>query len=132
RLGTMAVPFLTLFLTQNRRYSESAAGLAVSCYGFTGLITSPYSGRLVDRLGPARLMLWALIASGVLMVVIPFVPSYPAIIAMIVIWAAFNEGVRPATFALLTDSVPASDKRRAITLYRTTLNLGMSVGPALG
>src|SRR5262245_47420428 len=110
RMGTMAVPFLALFLTEQHRYSESRAGLAVACYGFTGFVTAPYAGRLSDRLGPARLMIWSLALSGVLMIVVPLMPTYPLIVAAIVVWATFNEATRPATFALLTDAVPSSQK----------------------
>jgi MFS family permease len=132
RMGTMALPFLALFLTESRHYSESRAGLAVACYGFVGFLTSPYAGRLTDRLGPARLMRWALALAGVAMLVVPAMPGYWLVVASIGVWAVFAEGVRPASVALLTDSVPPERKRSAISLYRTAVNLGGSVGPALG
>lgn len=128
----MAVPFLALYLTENRHYSASRAGLTVSCYGLAGFVTSPYAGRLTDRIGPARLMVWALLVAGALMLVIPLLTAYPIMLAAIIVWAAFNEAVRPASFTLLTDAVPPTRKRSAITLYRVAVNLGMGVGPALG
>src|SRR5438132_13488159 len=132
RAGTMALPFLVLFLTERHHYSESRAGFAVACYGFSGLVTSPYAGRLTDRLGPARFLIWVLVISGTLMLLVPVMPTYALVVAAVAVWAAFNEAARPATFALLTDSVPPHRKRSAITLYRTAVNLGMSFGPAIG
>jgi predicted MFS family arabinose efflux permease len=128
----MALPFLTLYLTEEHHYSESRAGLAVASYGLAGFLTAPWAGRLTDTVGPVRLMFWALIFSGTLMLIVPFMPGYWLVVAAVVVWAIFNEAVRPAGVALLTDAVPVENKRSAITLYRTSVNLGMSAGPALG
>jgi predicted MFS family arabinose efflux permease len=73
--GTMALPFLTLFLTEKHRYSESRAGVAVACYGLAGFLTAPYAGRLTDRLGSARLLVWSLALSGALMLIVPLMPA---------------------------------------------------------
>jgi MFS family permease len=79
-----------------------------------------------------RLMRWSLTFAGCVMFFVPFMPVYPLVCASVVLWATFGEAVRPASVALLTDSVPAERKRSAISLYRTSVNLGASVGPALG
>jgi len=131
RAGTMALPFLALFLTERHHYSESRAGFAVACYGFSGFVTSPYAGRLTDRLGPARFLIWVLAISGTLMLLVPIMPTYALVIAAVIVWAAFNEAAHPATFALLTNSIPPHHKHSAITLYRTTINLNMSFKPTI-
>ena len=75
RIGTMALPFLALYLTEEQHYSESRAGIAVACYGFVGFLTAPYAGRLTDRLGPVRLMRWSLALAGLAMFIVPFMSA---------------------------------------------------------
>jgi len=128
----MALPFLALYLTQERHYSESSAGIAVACYGFVGFLTAPYAGRLTDRLGPVPLMRWSLTLAGCVLFIVPFMPAYSLVLVSVGLWAGFGEAVRPGSIALLTDSVPTERKRSAISLYRTPVNLGASAGPALG
>ena len=51
RAGTMVLPFLTLYLTIDRRLSVSAAGLTLTVYGIGSILVAPLAGRLSDRLG---------------------------------------------------------------------------------
>ena len=132
RLGSMALPFLSLFLTESRHYTESQAGFAVAAYGLAGLVTAPRAGKLVDSIGPFRLIVWSLLVGGTLMAFVPFIPGYFPLVAFVLFWATATEAFRPAAMALVTDSVEPAQKRTAITLYRTALNLGMSIGPAAG
>src|SRR3954471_15518345 len=113
----MALPFLSLFLTEERHYSESQAGLAVAAYGLAGLVTSPWAGSLVDSIGPSQLMVWSLLLGGALMAIVPFVPGYVPLVLFVLVWSAATESFRPAAMALVTDSVTPANKRSAITLY---------------
>ena len=132
RVGTMVLPFLALYLTQGLGFPERMAGLAITVYGVGGLIGAPIAGRLSDRVGPLRVMQLSLVMSGVCVVIVPLAHSLPVVLTLILLWATTTEAVRPASMAALTSATPGAQRKAAIALHRLAINLGMSVGPAVG
>jgi Major Facilitator Superfamily. len=51
---------------------------------------------------------------------------------MTVLWAGCAEMFRPANLAAITHVVAPEQRRQAFALNRLAINLGMSIGPALG
>ncbi len=132
RLGTMVIPFLVLYLTRELGFSPARAGLALGVYGAGSIIVAPISGRLCDRIGGLPIIRASLIGSGLMLLVFPLVRTFPAVIALTLAWALFNEGGRPATLTLIADLVSDEQRKPAYALMRLAINLGMSVGPAAG
>jgi MFS family permease len=132
RAGMMALPFLVLYLTQYLHIRAALAGLAISAYGVGGLVTAPIAGRLADRIGPFAVARASLALSGVVLLIIPLAHSFGLILALTFLWAVAADAVRPATMAALTDSTPPEQRKAAIALNRLAINLGMSIGPAVG
>jgi len=132
RLGMMAIPFLVLYLTRELGFSPFRAGLALGVYGAGSIIAAPISGRLCDRIGGLPIIRASLIGSGLMLLAFPFARTFPAVIALTLVWALFNEGGRPATLTLIADLVPDEQRKPAYALMRLAINLGMSVGPAAG
>jgi len=132
RVGTMVLPFLVLYLAQGLGYSARRAGFAISVYGVGGLVGAPIGGRLSDRLGPLRVMQFSLVLSGAILFVVPLVRSLPVVFSLILLWAIMTEAVRPASLAAITSATPGAQRKAAIALDRLAINLGMSVGPAVG
>lgn len=132
RMGTMALPFLTLYLTRKLGWSAPRAAFIVTLYGAVALIAAPSSGRLCDVLGTRRVMVLSLGLAGVFMCLFPLAKSFPAVVAMTVAWSLSNEAFRPANMTAITESVPPALAKPAFALHRTAINLGFSVGPAVG
>jgi predicted MFS family arabinose efflux permease len=132
RAGTMVLPFLVLYLTQDLGHPAGRAGFALTAYGLGGLISAPLAGRLSDRVGALRVMQLSLLLSGALLLVLPLARSPTAVFSLIFLWAVISEAVRPASLAALAGATPPAQRKAAIALNRLAINLGMSVGPAVG
>ncbi len=132
RLGTMALPFLVLYLTGGRHWTPAQAGTAMMVYGAGALVTGPFAGRLADRLGHARILKASLWSSGSLLLLLPFATSRPLLFVLIFLWAALTQAFWPSAMALLADLAAPEQRKAVYALHRLSVNLGMAVGPALG
>ncbi len=128
----MALPFLALYLTRRLHFSEPQAGVVLGCYGLGALVVSPIAGGLCDRIGPLPMMRFSLGLSGSLLLLFPFVNGYSSILILTILWAAAAESFRPANLSLLTSLVTPAQRKPAFALVRLAINLGMSIGPAVG
>jgi MFS family permease len=132
RAGMMVLPFLVLYLTRALHFSAARAGFVFAVYGASAIIAGPISGKLSDRIGALPIMRASLVSSGIALLLFPLAKSYAAVIAITIAWAACAELFRPASLAAITHVVSPSQRRAAFALNRLAINLGMSIGPALG
>src|SRR4051812_46269269 len=79
RMGTMVVPFLTLYVIQVLGFSAKQAGVLVGTYGMGALIVSPVVGHLADRYGTLEIMVGSLLSSALVMFIFPFARSFAAL-----------------------------------------------------
>lgn len=132
RSGTMVLPFLLLYLTRDLGLAPSTGGAIVALYGATALVTSPWAGRLADRVGPLRVMEVSLLLSGLVLLAFPAARTPWAVAAATVAWAVVSELFRPASLTAIASAVAPESRKTAFAVNRLAINLGMSIGPALG
>lgn len=132
RLGTMALPFLILYLTEGRRWTPAEAGYGMMVYGAGALTAGPFSGRLADRLGHVHILKASLWSSGALLLLLPFASTKPLLFALIFLWAGLTQAFWPSAMALLTGLAAPEQRKAVFALHRLSVNLGMAVGPAAG
>ncbi len=132
RLGTMALPFLVLYLTEGRRWTPAEAGYGMMVYGLGALAAGPFSGRLADRLGHVQVLKASLWTSGTLLLVLPLATTRPLLFSLIFLWAGLTQAFWPSAMALLTGLAAPEQRKAVFALHRLSVNLGMAVGPAAG
>lgn len=132
RTGTMALPFLVLYLTRNLNFSSDQAAWVFIGYGIGALVSAPFSGRLSDFLGHRKVMLLSLFLSSIVMMAYPLAQSFAVVFGATVTWAMMSEAFRPASLAVITDMTQPGQRKSAYALQRLAINIGMSIGPAVG
>ncbi|HEX6903410.1 MAG TPA: MFS transporter [Thermoanaerobaculia bacterium] len=132
RAGTMVLPFLALYLTQERGFSTAQAGQALAAYGLGGVAASYVGGWLCDRVNPLWVMKASLALTGLGFVTLGQVRGRFAIFAVILVLSFVGEIFRPANMAALAAASDPGERSRSFALMRLAVNLGMTLGPTIG
>ncbi len=132
RAGTMVIPFLSLYLTQERGFSLESVGVIMSCFGLGSLAGTWLGGKLTDVFGYYKVMAGSLLLSGCLFIWIQVLESFYAICAGVFLLMVVADSFRPATYVAMSAYSKPENKTRSVTLIRLAINLGFSAGPAAG
>ena len=132
RAGAMVVPFMVLYVTSYLGVRPALAGMALTVYGIGGLLGAPIAGRLCDRIGPFAVLRGSLVLSGLILLTFPVTRRFDVFLGITFVWSLVAESVRPASLAALTTVVRPEQRKAAVAVNRLAINLGMSVGPAVG
>lgn len=127
RLGGFVYTFMAIYLTLERGYSASYAGLVAALFGLGGVLASLVGGVLADRYGRRPTMFLAQTATAVSIAVLGLVTDPVAIACVAGVVGFANAASRPAVQAMLADIVPAKDRVRAFALNYWAINLGFAV-----
>lgn len=132
RAGVMVRPMLVLYLTKHLGFTESLAGWMLALYGAVTLVAAPLSGWLADRFGAARVLRLALVVAALAVSGYPLATGPIGVATATILFSLFNELPRPALMTLVADVAPPELRKQAFVLSRVAVNLGLSIGPALG
>ncbi|MFT5820642.1 MAG: putative MFS family arabinose efflux permease [Crocinitomix sp.] len=131
RAGTMVIPFLSLYLTEDLKFTLTNVGWVMSAFGLGSVAGSWLGGKLTDKLGAYKIMVFSLIGSGFLFIGIQYVTDFTYLCLSIFVLTAVADLFRPALFVALNAYSKPENKTRSVTLIRLAINLGFSAGPAM-
>jgi MFS family permease len=127
RLGAFVATFMTLYLTQDRGYSASFAGLVVALHGLGGVVSTLVAGVMTDRLGRRPTLLAAQASTPFSVALLGFMEHPAAIAAVAMLVGMTSNASRPAVQAMMADIVRPEDRVRAFALNYWAINLGFAV-----
>ena len=132
RSGAMVIVFTSLYLTNDLHYSIADAGVIMSFYGIGSVLGAYTGGWLTDRYNFYDIMIFSLISCGLILLSFPFVTSNIFLSAIIFIYAFTCDMFRPANAAAIAAYSTPDNRTRSVSLIRLAINLGFSIGPAIG
>ncbi len=132
RLGTMAEPFLGVYLVAVRGFSVAAAGAVLAIYALGSMLSQILGGALADTLGRRATLSAGMLANGACLIALGYATAAPAVIALTFAAGATIDIYRPAAQALIADLIPAAGRARAYGLISWAANLGFSVAMLAG
>jgi predicted MFS family arabinose efflux permease len=132
RAGTMVLPFLSKYLKEDLNFSYSQVGWIMVCFGFGSMLGSWLGGKLSDKIGFYKIMIFSLFTSGLFFFVLQFITSFVGLCIGMFTIMMIADMFRPAMFVSLSVYARPENRTRALTLVRLAINLGFASGPALG
>ncbi|MER6704495.1 MDR family MFS transporter [Streptomyces fumanus] len=127
RLGAFVATFMALYLTLDRGYSASYAGLVAALHGLGGVVSSLGAGVMTDRLGRRPTLLVAQTSTALSVALLGFMTDPVAIAAVAFLVGMASNASRPAVQAMMADIVRPEDRIRAFSLNYWAINLGFAV-----
>ena len=132
RAGTMVLPFLSKYLKEDLDFSYSEVKWIIVSFGCGSMIGSWLGGKLSDKIGFYRIMIFSLFVSGLMFFGLQYITSFVGLCIGMFSIMVVADMFRPAMFVSLGAYATPENRTRSLTLVRLAINLGFAAGPALG
>ncbi|MFD2583854.1 MFS transporter [Pedobacter vanadiisoli] len=131
RCGSMAVPFMGLYVTQSLHRSEMDAGLIITLFGVGSILGSATGGKLTDMIGFRPVQILSSVIGGLLFILFSTITHFSTLCVLAVVISFFSEAFRPANFTAVAHYAKEDTITRSYSLNRLAVNIGWSAGISL-
>jgi len=133
---SICIPFLALYLYQDRGLSMTMVGLIILGAGLCSAVTQAFGGALSDRFGRRPILIMAsaisiFLYSGLAVLIGISAPVW-AIAIVYVAGRSVLTIARPVISAMVADFTPKEKLTEAYGIVRIGANVGWAAGPAIG
>jgi predicted MFS family arabinose efflux permease len=132
RTSAMVVPFLGVYMTQALGFSLKETGVVLSFFGMGAVLGSYVGGRLTDIFGFYSTQLYSFLLTIPIFMILPELKTVYSLSIGVFVLSAVADAFRPANSVALSYYTPQEKITKAFSLNRMAVNLGFSIGPALG
>jgi MFS transporter, DHA1 family, putative efflux transporter len=120
------------FIAADYRTSPTLAGLGVTIFSLTYMLSAPVLGRIADRIGRGRVLgycLWVFAAANILTAV---AGSLTWLLVARLCAGAAAAGVSPSIYALVGGSAPSDQRATWLSIVVSGLLMSLSLGASTG
>lgn len=132
RAGAMVIPFLSLYLVNNKGFSMPQVGWIMTCYGVGSLLGTWVGGKLTDTIGFYKVIVLSLFFGGLGFIGLQYFDSFLGLCLGIFALIFVADSYRPAIFVACDAYSKPENITRSIAVIRLAINLGFSIGPLIG
>lgn len=132
RSGAMVIPFLGIYMANDLGFSLEDTGTVLSCFGIGAVAGSFLGGWLTDKAGHFKVQLFSLILTVPMFFVLPELNTVVKLAVGVFVLSIISETFRPANSVSIAYYSKPDNIIRSFSLNRMAMNLGFSIGPALG
>lgn len=132
RCGAMVVPFLSKYMLEELHFTYSQIGWVMVFYGIGSFIGTWISGKLSDKIGFYKVMIFSLFTTGILFILLQFLTTFYSFCFGVLLLTTVADMYRPAMLVSLDTYALKADRTRALSLVRSAVNLGFMFGPLIG
>jgi predicted MFS family arabinose efflux permease len=132
RAGTIVLPFLSKYLKEDLNFTYDQVGTIMVFFGLGSLLGSWLGGKLSDKIGFYKIMVFSLFTSGLMFFVIQHITTFKGLCIAMFSIMVIADMFRPAMFVSISTYAKPENRTRAMTLVRLAVNLGFAAGPAMG
>ncbi|WP_163407087.1 MFS transporter [Flavobacterium ajazii] len=132
RLGAMVVPFLSKYMLEELHFSYSQIGWVMVFFGTGSFLGTWISGKLSDKIGFYKVMVFSLLASGLIFIGLQFLTDFYSFCAGVLLLTTVADMYRPAMLVSLDTYAGKKERTKALSLIRSMVNLGFMFGPLIG
>ncbi|WP_437919587.1 MDR family MFS transporter [Sphingobacterium sp. LRF_L2] len=132
RTGSMVIPFLSMYMSSALHFTKPQVGIVLGCFGLGSVCGSWLGGWLTDRFGNFKVQACSLLLTVPIFLILPQFTSFESLAGMIFLLTLIAETFRPANSVAVARYAKPENLTKAYSLNRMAINLGFSIGPALG
>jgi MFS family permease len=111
--------------------TPAIVGLLASTYSIMGFLSTPFWGRLSDRIGRRPVMLYSIFGTAIGYVIFAFAHSMPLLFLSRTIDGITGGNISTAQ-AYLSDITPPEERAKTFGLFGATFGIGFALGPVIG
>jgi predicted MFS family arabinose efflux permease len=133
-VGTELFVFSPLLpmLAADYHVSTAVAGLSVTTFSLSYMVSAPLFGHLSDRIGRRRVLICSLLAFATANLLTASAPNLPSLLAVRLFAGAAAAGVSPSIYALVGSAAPPERRATWMALVISGLLVSLALGASTG